>query len=503
MSISSDETKSSIGFGIDFGTTNSIVSAFNGRRINSFTDENKLPHPSVIWFRGDEEEPVIGREAKKNMRDYSNEPGHKFVRSIKSRIQEQKEIEIFGKVYYNTEIASKIFQFLRRDVQNRFSTFPDLSEAVVTIPLYFGGRQRRAIRRAAELAGIRVKTFIHEPFAAVIGYLFEKYQSLEKFQDLRKNIVVFDWGGGTLDITLVQVADGRINELGNAGFPNRAGDHFDEMLMNYLIGQFQNENNISSEDFLLSSGVAGIFQNDVEFAKIELSDDDRSSINIFDFFSLKNESHDFFYAIRKEEFESIIREDVEDALRNLMRVLNSSDIDITQIHEVLLVGGTSKIPLLRELVYELFGIAKVIPIQNSSTLISEGAAIISFYNWQPYLVNPLCVQLSDDTLFNIFDSGDLLNPNFAQKEITFFCTDNRSGEAHLIVSEQQDLGKSKEKTLLSVPVSKTLQDIYKEKINSQFFFDEDLVFTVSARGSIKGEVRQAHIHDVCYGLRFA
>ncbi|MGB3312334.1 MAG: Hsp70 family protein [Nodosilinea sp.] len=493
---------STVGFGIDFGTTNSVVSAYDGRSLTSFMDNKGLPHPSVIWFRGDGEEKIVGREAKDNIKSHGNMPGNKFITSIKSKIQNQEEVEIFGRPYYNWQIASEIFNFLRRDTKSRFTQFPEISEAVVTVPLYFGGRQRQAIRQASEKAGIRVKAFIHEPFAAAIGYLYGQY-GLNQLKDLRENILVFDWGGGTLDITLAKVDNGTISEISNAGFPGRSGDHFDENLMSYLTGKFLEDEGIPSEKFYLDRGVAGIFQNEAEFSKIGLSIEDESSIGIFDFFELDGHSYDLFRTIGRHEFEQVIRDDIDLAINNLRKVLDNSRTDVSQVSKVLLVGGTSQIPLLRKTIYEIFGISRVVNLDNSATLISEGAAIISHHNWKPFLVNAVCLQLSDDSHIPIFEPGTILDPKFAEDNKTFFCTDNRDGEAHFIISEDIGMNEYKVKKILSVPVSKTLIDAFEEKLYVNCAFDEDLIFRVSARSSVKGESRQSQIHDVCYGLRFA
>ncbi|WP_019503194.1 Hsp70 family protein [Pleurocapsa sp. PCC 7319] len=201
-----------LGFGIDFGTTNSVAAVFDGRELTSFVDNNGRPHPSVLWFRGSEK-PIIGRKAKDKLRDFGNIPGNQFIKSIKSQIKQETEIEIFGKNYHTWQVASEIFSFLKEDAVRGYPDYPEIKEAVITIPLYFNGQQRKAIRKAADNANIFVKSFIHEPFAAVIGYLFSNSNSIENLKTVKENILVFDWGGGTLDITLVKLDSGTISEV--------------------------------------------------------------------------------------------------------------------------------------------------------------------------------------------------------------------------------------------------------------------------------------------------
>jgi molecular chaperone DnaK len=158
-----------IGFGIDFGTTNSVAAVFNSKGLTAYVEESmKLPHPSILWYRGSEK-PIVGREAKNRIKDLSNTPGHCFVKSVKSHIgRDIEEIEIFGEQYETWRVASEIFSFLKQDAQRQYAGHAEIEEAVVTIPLNFNGKQRKQIRQAANQANIHVKSFIHEPFAAVI-----------------------------------------------------------------------------------------------------------------------------------------------------------------------------------------------------------------------------------------------------------------------------------------------------------------------------------------------
>jgi molecular chaperone DnaK len=493
----------SVGFGIDFGTTNSVVSAYDGRKITSFTDNQGLPHPSVLWFQnGDTSRPVVGAAAKMGISDYELVAGHKFIRSIKSQIAEEQKNEIFGNDYCNWEIASRIFSFLKDDIQNRFTAFPQLSAAVITVPLYFGGQQRRAIRKAAEAAGIGVKAFIHEPFAAAIGYLHKQYE-LEQLKAVKENILVFDWGGGTLDITLASVADGRIKEISNAGFPGHSGDYFDEALANYMVSKFIEENEIPGDIFQMRLNIAGSFQKEIESAKIRLSSDLETTIEFFDFFEFSGESLDLYHSVERKDFERLISPEIEQALNHVRRILDISKIDVSQVGKVLLVGGTSRLPLLREHMYKMFGTAKVISLDNSDTLISEGAAIISHHNWQPFLVNSLNVKLSDDSAIPIFESGAILRPDYTKESKTFICVDNRHGKAHVILLEDLGNARFNTKKTFEVFISKDLPNIYKERIHINFSIDEDLIFNIHARSSIAGDLRSEQIHDICYGLRFA
>lgn len=491
-----------VGFGIDFGTTNSVAAAFNGRELTPFVDPNNLPHPSVIWYKGDDK-PIVGRAAKDQIRYLENTPGNKFIRSIKSQIQKEEEFEIFGKSYYTWQVASEIFRFLKEDVKHRYENYPDITEAVVTVPLYFNGRQRRAIRKAAESAGITIKTFIHEPFAAVVGYLCADSNHREALKQRRENILVFDWGGGTLDITLVKLDSGRLYEVSNQGANGRSGDYFDEQLMIDVTDTFKKEKGISSQGFRIEPGIESSLLQEIEFAKIDLSQKESVSLELFDFYSDKQRDYNLDQVINRSQFESLINTDIQDAMILVDKVLHDARIQASQINQVLLIGGTSRIPLLISEMHKTFGITKVIELTNADTVIAEGAAIISHENWQPYLVKPICIQLADKSQYTVFDRGTSLKPDAAQKEIVFFCTDNREGEGRLIITENIGNRGHQVKEIINVPISTVLRKIYDERVVADFRVDRDVILRISAKGSVEGKPVYTDIHDLCYGLRFA
>jgi molecular chaperone DnaK len=491
-----------VGFGIDFGTTNSVAAAFNGREVTSFVDDNKLPHPSVLWYQGNSQ-PTVGRKAKDQIRDFDNTPGNKFIRSIKSQIQKEEEFEIFGKPKYTWQVASEIFRFLKEDAVKRYRNFPAIKEAVVTVPLYFNGRQRRAIRKAAEMAGIAVKTFIHEPFAAVVGYLLADSNRWDTLKQRRENILVFDWGGGTLDITLVKLDSGCLYEVSTAGANGTSGDYFDEILMNYVIDTFQKENGISSDGFRIEPGIESLLLHEMEFAKIDLSLKQNIEINLFDFYSDNQKNYNLCQDINRSQFESLIKLQIQDAMGLVDKILHDARLQASQINQVLLIGGTSRIPLLINEMHKTFGLTKVIELPNADTVIAEGAAIISYYDWQPYLVQPIDIQLADQSHYTVFESGTILKPDTAKKEVVFFCTDNREGEGRLIVTTNFDNREHQVKEIINVPISEVLQKIYKERIIADFTVDRDVILRVSAKGSVKDKPVYTDIHDLCYGLRFA
>ncbi|BAZ18420.1 TPR repeat-containing protein (plasmid) [Calothrix sp. NIES-4071] len=190
-------------------------------------------------------------------------------------------------------------------------------------------------------------------------------------------------------------------------------------------------------------------------------------------------------------------------MRLVDKVLHDARLQTSQINQILLIGGTSRIPLLINEMHKTFGVTKVVQIPNADTVIAEGAAIISYYNWQPYLVQSIGIQLADESFYTVFDSGTILKPDAAQKEVVFFCTDNREGEGRLIITEKLSNQEHKVKEIINVPISKVLQKIYKERVIANFTVDKDVILRISAKGSVKDKPIYTDIHDLCYGLRFA
>jgi molecular chaperone DnaK len=232
------------GFGIDFGTTNSVVAAAVGRDAPKPLLSSGKPHPSVIWYGP--ESTVVGADAKSHFNAYADQAGHRFVRSIKRQLGREKLVETTaGHTQPAWEVAAEIFRHLRTDAGREHRHTVD--EAVLSVPVAFDGRQRADIRRAAEAAGIHVTAMIHEPFAAVVGYYRSIGSNLGALPT--ETILVFDWGGGTLDMTLVRSEAGRLEELATGGLAEIAGDRFDEYLEKRARSSFLERRALQPEHF--------------------------------------------------------------------------------------------------------------------------------------------------------------------------------------------------------------------------------------------------------------
>lgn len=243
--------------GIDFGTTNTVLVSYD-KDLNkfSFTDDeandyglrDKIIVSSTVWYN--DNQIIVGNEARANINKYNEIAGNHFEKSIKLKLGKDKKINIFGDELNPHEVATEIFKKINNDTyfnpeflrDTKYNI--DKTGAVVTIPINFSGQSRRELRKAANEAGIEIKTFIHEPFAAIIGHYFTKgYDTLKETLNQitllnGRYLLVFDWGGGTLDVTVLKVENNKMVELGTSELTGVAGDKFDDLIANYAWNKF-------------------------------------------------------------------------------------------------------------------------------------------------------------------------------------------------------------------------------------------------------------------------
>ncbi len=235
--------------GIDFGTTNSLIVAYdkNKSKFSYFNYEGDIPVPtsSTVWYN--DNKVIVGDEARKKMYKHADDEGHHFEKSVKLKLGSGHNLNVFGKPVEPYKVAARILRHIKTDALERWQADKagaDLNSAVFTVPINYNGKQRRDLRKSAHEAGIEVTTFIHEPFAAIVGYYFAKedisYEKVIKNLNMLdgQHILTFDWGGGTLDITVVQINKGKMCELGTAELTDKAGDKFDEDIATYVWNLF-------------------------------------------------------------------------------------------------------------------------------------------------------------------------------------------------------------------------------------------------------------------------
>jgi molecular chaperone DnaK len=491
------------GIGIDFGTTNSVLSVFDKRIWESQPSTNintKLPHPSVVWYKADGTKKV-GEDAKKHIMGFSSVTGNHFESSIKRRLGKSIHLNIFGRRFEAWETASHIFEFILSDAKKRGENL-NITEAIVTVPVYFNGPARRDLRKAANAAGIYIKTFVHEPFAAIVGH-YARSGHLDTQTLKNQHIMVFDWGGGTLDITLVKVDERGLVELANGGISDRAGDHFDEELMNYSRNAKLESLGADPTDLDFSPGDRDRLRAECERAKISLSDRDLERIQVAQACRYRGEYQKIDQPISRAEFDALIEIDVSHAVSEVRRIFEITGVNSNTVDTVLLIGGSSRISLIRTRLREIFG-HRLVDVKNANTIIAEGAAIIDALGLHPVLSRSISVELSDGTFYEIFKSGIPATSTTCNKKLNFYCTDNRDGYANLIITDELDnmgsVGRQT-KEIIPIKVSADLPKPYNhERVTVEFLLDDDLILKVVGKGATKSDGITCELHDLCFGL---
>ena len=343
--------------GIDLGTTNSCVAVYEGSEpIVIPNPEGARTTPSVVAFSKTGER-MVGQVAKRQ----SITNPDKTVISIKRDMGTNKKVTIDGKAYTPQEISAMILQKLKSDAEAYLGT--TVTEAVITVPAYFTDAQRQATKDAGKIAGLDVKRIINEPTAAALAY------GIDKEND--QKIMVFDLGGGTFDVSLLEISDGVFEVLATAGNNKLGGDDFDQRIINWMVEQFKKENGV---DLSNDKMVMQRLKDAAEKAKIELSGMTSSNINLPFITATAQGPLHFEATLTRAEFDRITSDHVEATMGPTKQVLRDSGLSASEIDKVLLVGGSTRIPAVQDAVKKFLGKDPFKGI-NPDECVAVGAAI--------------------------------------------------------------------------------------------------------------------------------
>ena len=342
--------------GIDLGTTNSCVAVYEGSEpIVIPNPEGARTTPSVVAFSKTGER-MVGQVAK---RQAITNPD-KTVISIKRDMGSNKKVDIDGKAYTPQEISAMILQKLKADAEAYLGT--TVTDAVITVPAYFTDAQRQATKDAGKIAGLNVQRIINEPTAAALAYGVDKED---------QKIMVFDLGGGTFDVSLLEISDGVFEVLATAGNNKLGGDDFDQRVIDWMAEQFKKENGI---DLRNDKMVMQRLKDAAEKAKIELSGVATSNINLPFITATAAGPLHFEATLTRAEFDRITADLVEATMGPTKQVLRDSGLSANEIDKVLLVGGSTRIPAVQEAVKKFIGKEPFKGI-NPDECVAVGAAI--------------------------------------------------------------------------------------------------------------------------------
>ena len=346
--------------GIDLGTTNSCVAIMEGGEPSVITNaEGSRTTPSVVGFTKDGER-LVGQVAK---RQAVANPEN-TIRSIKSKMGENATVNAGGKTYTPPEISAMILTKLKNDAEKYLGE--KVTEAVITVPAYFNDAQRQATKDAGKIAGLDVKRIINEPTAAALAYGLDKVQD----QDGQK-ILVYDLGGGTFDISVLEIADGVFQVLATGGNTKLGGDNFDEVIMNYLIEEFKKSDGIDlSKDKMAMQRL----KEAAEKTKIELSSMTQSSVSLPFISADATGPKHLEINITRAKFESMIEDMINETISLTKKALADSKLSVSDVAKIIMVGGSTRIPMVINKVQEYIGKQPFTGI-NPDECVAVGAAI--------------------------------------------------------------------------------------------------------------------------------
>jgi molecular chaperone DnaK len=365
--------------GIDLGTTNSVVAVMEGEKPTVIVnEEGNRTTPSVVGF-GKDGERLVGSIAKrqaitnpeKTISSIKRYMGRKFdaaenqlrhsTYTVVRGENGQPRIQIDDKLYSPPEISAMVLQKLKREAERYLGS--EVTEAVITVPAYFNDAQRQATKDAGKIAGLDVKRIINEPTAAALAY------GLDKKED--QIIAVFDFGGGTFDVSILEVGDSVVEVKSTNGDTRLGGDDVDAVLIDWMIDTFKKDSGI---DVSTQPMVLQRLMDAAEKAKIELSTKLQTEVNLPFLTADASGPKHFVQSLSRSQFERMIESVIERTLEPCRKALKDAGIKASEIDEVILVGGSTRIPLVQEKVEKLFG-RKANHSVNPDEVVAVGAAI--------------------------------------------------------------------------------------------------------------------------------
>lgn len=491
--------------GFDFGTTNSLISVVRGQRAISFLDDEQRPIPSVVCYEGVQK--ILGREAKERLAQAGLGVQGNIVRSPKMFLG-RESVFVEGTERSSVDIVSDVVRHVLHQAQSSARDLGEIPGAVVTIPVDMEGYRRRALREAFMLAGLRIVQFVHEPLAALYGLFRDQdLASMLRRYD-RKLVLVFDWGGGTLDLTLCRPMGDMVVQLMNDGTDEVGGDVFDEAIMNRLIQKVAAARGLG-ESVDTQPGAKARLMDRCERAKIDLSSRSNVAIYVGSFFRGADEE-EFDYALSQGELEQIVGPLLDKGFKRIERILTDAGYTPEQVSLCVATGGMSNMPAVKRRLHEWFGPERVKIPDGTATLISQGAAWIAADQVGLQLAKNVELVLARNSYLPLVKAGTVMPKESEVQRETYhlYCTDPRDGVAKFQICTPKRAGAS---VLPSDPRTH-LEHVtvkvdgkaraFHERLELDVRINDDLILEAHARSlNLKDEDRR-EIHNLEFGLRF-
>ena len=366
--------------GIDLGTTNSAMAVLEGGQPTIIVNaEGERTTPSVVGFRADGDR-IVGKAAKNQAVTNPTNTVFSIKRfmgrrydectselktvpyNVKSGTGNRAVVEIEGEDFTPEQISAMILSKMKADAEKYLGE--PVTDAVITVPAYFNDAQRQATKDAGKIAGLNVQRIVNEPTAAALAYGLDK-------KDIDQKVLVFDLGGGTFDVSLLEIADGVFQVLATNGDNHLGGDDWDQRVIDWMADKFQQDNGI---DLRKDPMALQRLKEAAENAKKELSSAQQTQINLPFITADASGPKHLDYTLTRAEFERITRDLLDRCKGPVTKALHDANLQISQVNEVILVGGSSRMPAVQELVKQMTGKQPNMSV-NPDEVVADGAAV--------------------------------------------------------------------------------------------------------------------------------
>ena len=495
--------------GLDFGTTNSLAAYVDHEeRVRALTNvEDDRPHPSAVWYRAGET--IVGRDARAHL-----DVGHEaisgaFVRSPKRLLRHDAPVDVEGTPMDPRDIVSDVLSFIKQDAcsPERGKAAQDLDRVVLTIPVELDGDGRRRLRDAARKAGIAIEQFVHEPLAALYGWLRSQRDYAARLAQLEgRRVLVFDWGGGTLDLTLCLIRGQKMIQLVSTGDNDVGGDFFDEVIRNRIREMHATELGIDNiEQFETPDSRTRLLEQ-CERAKMELSVEESYPLFISNYLR-REEGRSLNQTVTRGDIEDWTGQLIDRGLAHIDRLLEQYRLTPQEIELCLPTGGMVNLPAIRAGLVQRFG-GRVPKLDNGDRIIAEGAAWIAHDRLRLSLAKPIEIEQPDGSFLEIVGDDQSLpieNEQIPIYATQFYCCDPRDQVANFHFVRPTKVGYGARTaprqtyTTLSLKVDPNAQP-FTERLNLELSIDHDYVVHVSGQSSGRQDRARKEIHNLEFAL---
>jgi molecular chaperone DnaK len=468
-------------FGIDFGTTNSCGVMLQHQQDFELGDNAGRPLPSIVAIDKATGRLTAGRHVW-NTREERLQAGQEIVvNSVKRDLGRGTEWHTAAGVITAEDVTAEIFAEISKQVTRRNA--PTMNRAAVTIPVGFSATSRAALRRAARKAGIEVSSFVHEPTAALMRF----YQQVRH----HSHVVVFDWGGGTLDISVMRLVQQNITEIATNGLP-RAGDDIDDAMARAIHEFEMTKRGVSGTFEEMPTKAKDLLRTRCEVAKCEMTTRSETEILLYDY-----AGKELDFKVTREWFEHLVEPFVDQAIQQLKDAVHQARISVEDIGALVVIGGTSNLRLLKEKLLNNPDLATVLEYSNRPEwAVAHGAAVVDSLPGGYEIADSIGIVLSDAQMFPLISPGERAYPE-ARSVSLALVEDVMEANIVLAKCRPDSPGNLELALYFNVPVG----GFDKERIALTYAITPDLVLEVTAQSGTRGDRDKArHQYE---GLRFA